>query len=80
MSKIWPYDTIRELLALARVLGESTAELANEEDARNFRFAIYSFRRQNDEGNDLSITLDGNKVIVRPKQVPVVKILETSQT
>ena len=65
MPKIWPTEVIRELLALASSGGESQATLASAEEARLFRFAIYTFRKVHDVGADLSITLDDNVVVVR---------------
>jgi len=74
MSKIWPRDTIRELIALANSQGTSRAELSSERDAERFRFAIYSFRRQNNLGHDLSITVDGNAVVIAKRKTPSVVI------
>lgn len=76
MPKVWPYATIRELLALADVSGESRAELASRREAELFRFAIYSFRRQHDIGQDLSVTLDGNNVIITKRTAPSVVIMQ----
>jgi hypothetical protein len=75
LSKIWPQDSIRELLARAEILGESSAELSSDRDAILFRFAIYSFRRNAHIGEDLSVTIEDKKVIVTKKVSPLVKIL-----
>jgi hypothetical protein len=75
MSKIWPHEMIRELLALAEAGGEARAELETRREAERFRFAIYSFRRQNNIGNSLSVTIDGNTVVVARKEMPTVTIL-----
>jgi hypothetical protein len=76
MPKIWPHDTIRELLALAEATGESSAELASEREAELFRFAIYSFRREQGIGHNLSVTLDGCRVVVTKRETPTVVILQ----
>jgi hypothetical protein len=73
---IWPKDVIRELLAQASLTGEARAELASPTEAERFRFAIYSFRRTEGIGYDLSITLDTNTVVVRKKHLPSVRIVE----
>ena len=80
MPKIWPYDTIRELLALAEAKGEATATVASEREAILFRYAIYSFRKLNDIGHNLSVTLDNNRVIVTKRTLPQVQILEEQET
>ena len=74
MPKIWPLEVMRELLALAAATGESRAELATEEEAKLFRFAIYNFRKTNDLGADLSITTEANVVIVRKRLAPKITI------
>ena len=79
MPKIWPHDTIRELLALADARGESSAELANAREAELFRFAIYSFRRTNTGFDDLSVTLNDNKVIVTKRTAPKITILQEQE-
>lgn len=73
-STIWPHDKIRELIACAEAEGESYAELPNEELARQFRFAVYNFRRQNNAGQDLTITVVDNRVILRQTYAPQVTI------
>lgn len=72
MPQLWPTSTIRELLALAEAAGESRAILESAEDARLFRFAIYSFRKTHDIGADLSITLEDNTVVVHKRPAHVV--------
>ena len=74
MSKIWPSSTIRELIALAVSVGESTATLDSAEEARLFRFAIYSFRRNNGVGEGLQVTLFENKVILTRQTCPSISI------
>ena len=76
MNKVWPQATIRELLAIAEVKGISIAELSDEDEARLFRFAVYSFRRQHEIGQDLTITIDGNTVIVEKQAKPKVTIID----
>lgn len=68
MSNIWPRDQIRELLALADASGSARAELISAEEAEKFRFAIYFFRRQHGIGQNLTITLDGNFVVVEKRE------------
>lgn len=81
MPKIWPYDMIRELLALADAKGESIATLDSEREAVLFRYAIYSFRRINPGvGDNLSVTLSGTSVIVTKRLSPVVHILQEQET
>jgi hypothetical protein len=83
MSKIWPYATIRELLAMADAQGESRAVLASVREAELFRFAIFSFRKANTpvgpRYDDIVVTLDGNNVIMRKRAEPVVTILQEQQ-
>lgn len=74
MPKIWPADTIRELLALANAKGESRATLSSAEEARLFRFAVYSFRKAHHAWPDLSVTLDDNVVIVRRRPTHVIDL------
>jgi hypothetical protein len=76
LSKQWPHDKIRELLALASAKGRSKATLSSERDAELFRFAIYAFRTNNNIGQDLIITLDGNTVKVEKKDLREVMIVE----
>lgn len=80
MPKIWPHDMIRELLALAETQGESSAELESEREAELFRFAIYSFRRTNAVGEDVSVKLDGNRVVLTHKPAPSIRILQADAT
>ena len=80
MPKIWPTEVIRELLALAAATGESQATLASAEEARLFRFAIYTFRKVHGTGADLSITLDDNIVVVRKRTVPVITLSSEADT
>lgn len=72
----WPRDTIRELLALADASGESKAELPSARDAELFRFAIYSFRRTERVGGNISVTLDGTNVILTKRNIPQVAIVQ----
>lgn len=76
--KIWPHDMIRELLALAELEGESRAVLGSKREAERFRFAIYSFRRHNNVGFNLSITIDETTVIVTRREMPEVRIVNAS--
>ena len=77
MPKIWSSEMIRELLALAGAQGSAQAELANAREAALFRFAIYTFRRKNRIGNDISITIEDNKVmLVKRPEIPTIKILQ----
>lgn len=73
---VWSHATIRELLARAECEGVSRAELPTPRDAELFRFAIYSFRNKNSIGGGLTVTLDGNVVIVEKKEKPTVTILD----
>jgi hypothetical protein len=69
--KVWPYDTIRELLAIALISGEASATLANNCEAKLFRFAIYNFRRIYDKDNaygNLSVTIDDKTIKVKKSQ------------
>ena len=74
MARIWPHDTIRELLTLAEARGEARSTLDTERDAELFRFAIYSFRRQADIGDGLSVTLDGCDVVLTVRRMPEIAI------
>lgn len=65
--KIWPQSTIRELLALAETIGEARATLDSPEDAERFRFAIYTFRRAKKFGNNTTVRISGNSVIIERK-------------
>jgi len=66
---------MRELLTLAETVGESRAELSNAAEAEKFRYALYYFRKQENLGLDLSVTLDDNVVTLTRKQVPKVEII-----
>jgi hypothetical protein len=74
--KIWPHATIRELLALAEAEGHSRATLDSRREAERFRFAIYSFRRQNNVGNDLSITIEDTSIVITRRELPSVTIVD----
>lgn len=77
MPKLWPHATIRELLALAQVMGESSAELESEREAELFRYAIYGFRKTNPGvGDDIMVTLDGNYVVLTKRTTPTINILQ----
>lgn len=79
MSQTWPREKIRELLALADATGHSSAVLASAREAELFRFAIYSFRRKNaDLGGDLSVTLEGNNVIIKKREEHYVAISQAA--
>lgn len=80
MPKIWSHATIRELLTLALTTGESSAVLGSSREAELFRFAIYGFRRGCSDWDDLSITLDENKVIVTKRIAPTITILQTQES
>ena len=75
MSKIWPKGVIRELLAHASLTGEAKAELDSRLEAERFRFAIYSFRKTEGIGYDLTVTISGPTVVITKKHLPSVKIL-----
>jgi len=75
MPHTWPPETIRELLTLAKTSGQSRAKLGSETEARLFRYAIYSFRRNHDPIVDALITLDGNEVVVTKRKTTLVSIL-----
>lgn len=77
MPQVWPHATIRELLALADANGEAQATLASAREAELFRFAIYSFRRNNDIGHNLSVTIADNAVVVTRRSTPSVVILQS---
>lgn len=70
----WPQHQIRELCARARTVGEARATLADEEEARRFRFAIYYWRRRNDEGRGLRISVEKNEVIITAYQRPHINL------
>jgi hypothetical protein len=76
VSKIWPLDTIRELLALANTSGEARATLASAEEAELFRFAIYNFRRNHSLGLDMTVTIDDNAVVVTKRTLAAVTIVQ----
>lgn len=77
MPKLWPHATIRELIALAQARGESSAELESEREAELFRYAIYGFRKTNPGiGDDIMVTLDGNRVVLTKRTVPNITILQ----
>jgi hypothetical protein len=76
-TPIWPHDKIRELLAIAEITGEAKAELNSYDDAESFRYAIYYFRKQNNLGNNLTITIEGNWVFLKKK--PEVAIVQREE-
>ena len=77
MSIDWPQHTIRELIALGETSGEARATLGTPEEARLFRFAIYTFRKEHNVGFDLRITLEENVVVLRRRPQPVIVIAGT---
>lgn len=74
MAYSWPPDVIRELIAQAEASGESRAVLGSADEARLFRFAIYSFRRANSVGQELTITVDEASVVLARRVLPVISI------
>lgn len=80
--KIWPTELIRELLARAVADGEASASTTDVDSAKNFRFAIYNFRRDNATDadaaswQDLVITLDETNVIVRKRAEPQIALAD----
>ena len=77
MSKSWPKDVIRELLALAKTEGYSKATLSTPDEAKLFRFAIYNFRRNEDFGREINVTLDDTAVVLSQREYPIVSIDKT---
>ena len=75
LPKTWPRETIRELLTLAETEGASHAELETAREASLFRFAVYTLRRQEKLGLDISIIVDGSSVFLTKKTRPAVRIL-----
>ena len=74
MSRIWPADMIREMLALAEATGEAYAELENPAEAAKFRFAVYTFRKTQRLGEDLAISIEGRRVWARQRPSPMVVV------
>lgn len=74
--RIWPHAMIRELIALAQTQGEARAQLPTRGDAERFRFAIYSFRRQNRLGQELSITIEDDTVVLTKREAPEIVYLD----
>jgi hypothetical protein len=74
VSKVWPRATIRELLARAKLEGEARASLTTSREAELFRFAIYNFRKEADEGHDVVLTLEDNTVVATHRPLPVVRL------
>jgi hypothetical protein len=58
VSKKWPHETIRELLARAECEGSAKALTDTYREAELLRFAIYTFRRQTQIGLGLTVTID----------------------
>lgn len=75
MPKIWPHAKIRELLVQAKLSGEARAQLDTRQDAERFRYAIYAFRRNNNIGYDVSVTIEDTTVVVTKKQISTVTLL-----
>ena len=74
MPKQWPYDKIRELVAMADFQGRAVATLDTDQEARLFRFAIYNFRKIHGLGNDLRIIVVGNTVVLSKINEPNVSL------
>lgn len=75
--RIWPHAMIRELIALAEAQGEARAQLASRSEAERFRFAIYSFRRQNQLGSTISVTIeDEGTVVLTKREAPEIVYLD----
>ena len=77
MAQVWPLSTIRELISLATARGEARAKLRSQREAELFRQAIYSYRKANEVGYDLRITIEDLTVVLKKK--PTVVILEPQQ-
>jgi arginine/ornithine N-succinyltransferase beta subunit len=75
VSKVWRKADIQELIAIAETTGQSRAELPDDDAAKRFRFAIYSYRKRNACGEALAITLDGPAVLVTKTEYPSVTII-----
>lgn len=75
MTKTWPKDQIRELIALANVSGSAKAKLSSPGEAKLFRFAIYNFRRRQGLGEDLVIDLTGDEVTLTKAEIPTITII-----
>lgn len=75
MPPSWPRNAIRELIALAQLVGQAEAELSSETDAKAFRFAIYYFRRKHKVGQELTVSIDKNKVVLKQTELKPVNIL-----
>ncbi len=84
MAKVWPLDTIRELFAIAHLLGKSRATLASEREAELFRYSVYNFRRRNPLGTqDVLVTIEPSAtangsfdVILTRRQRPNVVVIQ----
>lgn len=74
MPQIWPHELIRELLAQAETSGSASARLESAEEAERFRYAIYNFRRSNNLGTDLTITIDECEVTITRTERPKVEL------
>lgn len=72
----WPHAIIRELLALAERSGASAAKADSASSAELFRDAIYNFRKRENIGQEVEITLDGNRVVLTHKPAHAVSIVE----
>jgi hypothetical protein len=66
---------MRELLVLAETAGASKAELETTEEAEKFRFALYHFRKQENLGLDLLVSVNGNQVSLTKKASPKIEIV-----
>lgn len=73
--KIWPQSKIRELLAQASLVGEARAQLDSRAAAERFRYAIYAFRKTNNTGYDVTITIEDATIVVTKKETPTVNLL-----
>jgi hypothetical protein len=76
MTKIWPHDKIRELLALAETNGSAKAVLSSCREAELFRFAVYSFRRKYNTGQGIMLTIDNKTVNFQKRELLEVNIMQ----
>ena len=67
--RLWDENVLRQSFEMAQLAGIARVETPDADSARRLRLRLYDFRKTNNLGQGIVITLDNNSVILT-KQVP----------
>jgi len=62
--RVWDENVLRSAIELAESAGIARVELPNADDAKRFRLRLYDYRRAENIGHGIVITLEDNFVIL----------------